>query len=80
MYTFQFSQLFARQNAPATKIFILINLVFYILTCTHNEFYLQKLVEGPTFSSLITFGAKENGLIAIGEIYRFFFQFFYTLT
>jgi hypothetical protein len=42
------------------------------------SFDIQKLIQGPGINSLITFGAKENGLIAIGEIQRFFFQFFST--
>ena len=71
------SSLLTRRNAPATKLFILINIVFYFITCFHNNSNLQKLIEGPGFSSLIIFGAKENGLIAIGELQRFFFQFFY---
>lgn len=78
MTTPQFHNFLARKNAPATKAFIIINFIIYFLTCFYEHFDIQKLIQGPGINSLITFGAKENGLIAIGEIQRFFFQFFST--
>ncbi len=76
MTTSPFHNFLVRKNAPATKFFIIINFVIYFLTCFRENFDIQKLIQGPGINSLISFGAKENGLIAIGEIQRFFFQFF----
>ncbi|MGY3802588.1 hypothetical protein ACWNT8_00755 [Pigmentibacter ruber] len=67
----------ARSNAPATKFFIFLNISIYFFTSYQNTFNLEKIVQGPGLISLISFGAKENGLIALGEIQRFFFQFFF---
>ncbi|WGL60890.1 hypothetical protein QEJ31_04670 [Pigmentibacter sp. JX0631] len=76
MTTLERFNFLARKNAPATKVFIFLNISIYIFTCSQNPFNIEKIIQGPGLISLITFGAKENGLIALGEIHRFFFQFF----
>ena len=67
--------LFSRKNPYATWIFILLNVFFYLYICIQTGFSSQKLVQGPDYDSLVLYGAKENGLISIGQVYRFFFPF-----
>lgn len=50
-----------------TYILIAINICIYVVMQTHG---------GPTFENLLLFGAKENGLIADGEVGRLFFPIF----
>lgn len=67
--------LFSRKNAFATTIFIAINIIFYCYICFQSGISAQKIVQGPGYNSLVLFGAKENGLISLGQIHRFFFPF-----
>ncbi|WP_148698379.1 hypothetical protein [Silvanigrella aquatica] len=63
------------QKPFVTLFFIFVNIIFYLYTSTQNGFSLQKIIEGPSYDTLILFGAKENGLISMGQIHRFFFPF-----
>lgn len=65
--------IFSRKNAFGTTLFILINILFYFYLCFQSGFSLQKLIQGPGYDTLVLFGAKENGLISLGQIHRFFF-------
>lgn len=56
-----------RKVTHLTFILIAVNVLVYVLLQTHG---------GPTFENLIAFGAKENGLIAQGDLYRLFFPMF----
>ena len=75
MLRFKLKNIFIPKTPYATVIFILINTIFYFYICTQSGFSLEKLIQGPGYDSLILFGAKENGLISIGQIHRFFFPF-----
>ena len=50
-----------------TSILIAINVAVYVF---------MQMRGGPTFENLLAFGAKENGLIALGQIFRLFFPMF----
>ena len=75
MLKFKLKNIFFPKMPYATVLFILINIIFYFYICIQSGFSIQKLIQGPGYDSLILFGAKENGLISIGQIHRFFFPF-----
>lgn len=52
---------------PVTLLIIMINVLIYIAL---------EFNGGPTYENLLRFGAKENGLIAEGQIGRLFFPMF----
>ena len=66
---------FLRKNSLTTFLFIFLNIIFYIYACFYSGFSLQKIIQGPGYQTLILLGAKENGLISIGQVHRFFFPF-----
>lgn len=49
----------------------------YLLIALNVVTYIALAVKGgPTYENLLAFGAKENGLIALGEVERLFFPMF----
>jgi rhomboid protease GluP len=54
-------------RAYATLLVLFVNIVIYIIMESQG---------GPTYENLVRFGAKENGLIALGEWYRLFTPMF----
>lgn len=54
-------------RAYATLLVLAVNIVVYIVMESQG---------GPTYENLVRFGAKENGLIALGEWYRLFTPMF----
>ncbi len=50
-----------RRTESATNIILILNLLIYLALEAHG---------GATYENLIRFGAKENGLIAVGQWYR----------
>lgn len=69
-----------KKNPYVTWFFILLNILFYYYICIQSGFSAEKIIQGPGYDSLVLYGAKENGLISIGQVYRFFFPFSCTLT
>jgi hypothetical protein len=73
MIDFIFQKLILRRNPYITLLFIFLNVVYYIYICSVPNFSIQEFFYGPNYKSLVLHGAKENGLIAAGQIHRFFF-------
>ena len=59
MTTPQFHNFLARKTRQQQKLFIIINFIIYFLTCFHEHFDIQKLIQGPGINSLITLVQKK---------------------
>lgn len=69
--------LFLRKKSFVTWLLIVLNVGMYALMCTQGAgSFLAHFWDGPTQGSLILFGAKDNGLIALGQWYRLFAPMF----
>ncbi|MES2615323.1 MAG: rhomboid family intramembrane serine protease [Bdellovibrionota bacterium] len=65
------------QTYPITHLLVGINILFYLFICSQAEkSFLGVLFDGPGYDALLSFGAKENGLIALGQWYRLFLPMF----
>ncbi|KAB8028549.1 rhomboid family intramembrane serine protease [Fluviispira multicolorata] len=65
-----------RKYSVATWLIIFINIIFYLYICAQSGNFLTKIIQGPGYDALIQFGAKENGLIASGQLQRLFLPMF----
>lgn len=65
-----------RKN-PMTYLLIGVNVLVYILLCSKKGTdFLTVFFQGPSYDSLLLYGAKENSLIALGQWYRLFTPIF----
>ena len=60
-----------------TQILLIVNIVMYICLCLDSSkgFWIA-FAQGPSILTLVKFGAKVNGLIDLGQFYRFVFPIF----
>lgn len=69
--------IFLRKKSFVTWVLIIINLAMYLFTCAQGRgSFLANIWDGPLQESLILLGAKDNGLIALGQWYRLFMPMF----
>lgn len=62
---------------PITHMLIGINLFVYLYICAQNDNqFINSLFNGPGYDALLLYGAKENSLIALGQVYRLFLPMF----
>ncbi len=62
---------------PATCALLTINILVYFYICMQvNEPFFNIFFAGPGYNTLLLYGAKENSLIALGQVYRIFLPMF----
>ncbi|WP_186648168.1 rhomboid family intramembrane serine protease [Fluviispira vulneris] len=65
-----------RKYSLASFTIVAINIIYYLFICSQSGNILTKIVQGPGYDLLVAYGAKENGLIASGQLQRLFFPIF----